>query len=126
MTKLEVFDAPARCSGGACGAGAEPAAESLTSDLQWLSDWGVEVTRYSLARQPGAFAANPEVAALLSQQGSDSLPAIVVEGVLRSSGRYPTRIELGVWALRTGASVGSAAPAKALPKAPCSGPSCCG
>jgi len=126
MTKVEVFDAAACCSGAAGEASAEPGPESLTSDLQWLSDWGVEVTRYSLARQPGAFAANPEVTLGLTQQGSDSLPAIVVDGVLRSSGRYPTRIELGVWALRTGALVGSGAPAKAPPKATCSGSNCCG
>jgi hypothetical protein len=35
---------------------------------------------------------------LLQEQGAQALPAILIDGELKSSGRYPDRAELARWA----------------------------
>ena len=91
---VEVFDPAMCCSTGVCGPSVDPALARFESDLRWLGDHGATVTRRNLAQEPGAFVANPLVAAMLASGGEDALPIVLVDGKLRSSGTWLTRTDL--------------------------------
>lgn len=99
MTMVEVFDPPMCCSTGVCGPAVDPALAAFAADLRWAGENGATVARYNLAQEPGRFAGHDEVRALLAEGGQDVLPVVVVDGRVRSSGRYPARTELAGWAL---------------------------
>lgn len=99
MTRVEVFDPPMCCSTGVCGPSVDPALAAFAADLQWAGEQGAEVTRYNLSQQPGPFAERADVRTLLAERGDEALPVVVVDGEVRSSGRYPGRDELAAWAL---------------------------
>jgi AhpD family alkylhydroperoxidase len=98
MVQLEVFDPAMCCSTGVCGPSVEPALATFAADLDWLAAQGVSVRRYNLGQEPGAFAGEESVQALLHEQGEAALPAVLVDGAVQSTGRYPTRDELVSWA----------------------------
>ena len=102
MTTVEVFDPAMCCSTGVCGPSVDPALATFAADLGWLAHQGVPVERHSLSQEPGAFAESDLVRQLLVEHGEKALPAVVVDGELRSSGRYPTQAELATWALGNG------------------------
>ncbi len=104
MTTVEVFDPPMCCSTGVCGPSVDPALATFAADLQWAGENGATVTRYNLAQEPGRFAGRDAVGALLAERGEGVLPVVVVDGEVRSSGRYPARAELAAWALPAAAA----------------------
>ena len=92
--RLEIFDPPLCCPTGICGPSVDPALVRFSADLAWLSEQGVGVERFNLAQQPQAFAANPDVAALLGRTGVAALPLVLAEGKVVATGSYPSREEL--------------------------------
>jgi len=98
MTTIEVFDPAMCCSTGVCGPSVDPALSRFAADLDWLAGQAVAVTRYNLAQQPGAFAAQPIATAALETDGDAALPLVLADGQLVSKGRYPARGELAAWA----------------------------
>ena len=90
---------------------------------------GVVVRRATLAQEPGKFVANLAVRNALEVIGTGALPAIVVDGVLKSTGAYPARDQLAGWAGVNPA--GTNAPEVRLPMLagaalPLAGGGCCG
>lgn len=79
------------CSTGVCGPSVDPDLARFAADLDWLVGKGVQVERFNLAQQPGAFADNEAVRTALGDQGNDCLPLIVVDGQIVSRGSYPGR-----------------------------------
>ena len=75
----------------------EPALPRFAADLEWLRAQGVEVERYNLAQQPGAFAENEVVRSEIMERGVDTLPLLLVNGQVVSRGSYPTRDRLAEW-----------------------------
>ena len=55
---------------------------------------GVEVERYELSSQPGAFVQNTVVKGALDSHGVDCLPLIIVDGEIVSKGAYLNRADL--------------------------------
>jgi len=106
MTTIEVFDPAMCCSTGVCGPSVDPALATFAADLGWIADQGARVERHNLSQEPKAFADSDLVRGLLAERGDEALPAIVVDGVLRSWGRYPSRAELSTWALGARGPVG--------------------
>ena len=98
MTTVQVYDKPMCCSTGVCGPQVDPVLLQFAADLDWLKSQGNEVNRYNLAQQPGAFVENSEVGKVLAAEGTDCLPLIVVNGVVMSCGKYPSRATLAGWA----------------------------
>jgi AhpD family alkylhydroperoxidase len=94
MIKFQVFDPPMCCSTGVCGPNVDPVLPRFAADLDWLKSQGVEVERFNLAQQPGAFATNELVKRTLADQGNACLPLILADGRIASVGKYPTRGEL--------------------------------
>ena len=92
--EVQVFDPAMCCPSGVCGPGVDPALLAVMRDLRWLTAKGVRVSRFGLAQEPQAFAANARVQGLLQAFGEAALPATLVNGAILVHGRYPTRDEL--------------------------------
>ncbi len=118
MKTVQVYDKPMCCSTGVCGPDVDPVLPQFAADLDWLKGQGHQVERYNLAQQPQAFIENKSIHQLLSTEGTDCLPVIVVDGQIVSRQAYPSRDTLSGWI--------SGSPAKqALPVTKPSG-GCCG
>ena len=95
---VRVFDPAMCCSTGVCGPSVDTKIVRFATDLRWLERKGVSVTRFNLAQQPAAFAEDATVRQLLDAKGEAALPVVEVNGEVRASGVYPTRLELAAWA----------------------------
>lgn len=116
MTTVHVFDPAMCCSTGVCGPSVDPRLARFSADLDWLAGHGIRVERFNLAQQPAAFAADESVKATLERDGEGGLPLVKVNGEVKSSGDYPSREQLAMWA-------GVERPASDdAPKASCCGP----
>ncbi len=122
MKTVQVFDRPMCCSTGVCGPSVDPVLPRFAADLDWLKSLGHQVDRYNLAQQPMAFTQNAQIRQLLTAQGTDCLPVVLVDGREVSRGEYPSRDQLADW-------VGATKLAAALPLATasscCQGGKCC-
>ena len=94
MTKIEVFDPPMCCTSGVCGPEPDSRLTVFAADVKWLQDQGVDVHRYNLAQEPGAFVANLQVKEMLDTTGGEGLPVVVVDGRVACQGEYPSRQQL--------------------------------
>jgi hypothetical protein len=126
MASVEVFDPAMCCSTGVCGPSVDPALARFAADLEWLAGQGVTVARVTLSQEPEKFIACASVHEAVNAQGEEALPAVLVNGLLRSTGRYPGRAELAGWAGLT-QPVPAAAGIRELPQAEscCGGTGCC-
>ena len=97
MKKIQIYDRPMCCSTGICGPQVDPVLPRFASDLDALRKAGHTVERYNLAQQPQAFIQNTGVHQLLSTQGTDVLPLVIVDGRVVSQGIYPSREMLDIW-----------------------------
>jgi SAM-dependent methyltransferase len=118
MKTVQVYDKPMCCSTGVCGPEVDPVLPQFAADLDWLKSQGHNVQRYNLAQQPQAFIENQSVHQVLSTEGTDSLPVVVIDGEIVSRKVYPTREALT-------ALVGGSQAKQLLPVAKASG-GCCG
>lgn len=96
MKTLKIYDPAMCCSTGVCGPSVDPKLVKLAADVAFLKSHGVQVERFNLGHQPGAFTADPLV---LSEMGSEAehLPLFLVDGECKAKGRYPDRKELAGW-----------------------------
>lgn len=97
MAIVKVFDPAMCCSTGVCGPSVDPRLVRFAADLDWLKTKGVGVERFNLAQQPAAFASDAQVKAALDASPEEALPLVKVDGNVKSTGRYPARIELAAW-----------------------------
>ena len=104
MKTIQVFDPPLCCSTGVCGPEVDPALPQFAAFLSQLAGTGVRVERYNLAQQPLAFVQNSAVKALLDRAGADALPAVLLDGEIVLTGRYPTAEERIAWFQRATSS----------------------
>jgi hypothetical protein len=76
----------------------DPELARFSADLEWLKQQGVEVQRFNLAQQPGAFVEHAPVKAALQARGNDSLPLVMVDDRVAAEGTYPSRETLAALA----------------------------
>lgn len=119
---IQVYDKPMCCSTGICGPSVNPVLPRFAADLDCLKSQGHTVERYNLSQQPGEFVKNPQIHQLLSSEGTDCLPAIVVDGKIVSRKGYPTREMLAMWA---GPSAAPSLPVAQPAGSCCGGSGCC-
>lgn len=118
MTKVQIFDRAMCCSTGVCGPQVDPVLPRFAADLEWLRSHGHDVNRFNLAQEPAEFANNATVQELLTEEGVECLPVVIVDDRVVSRSEYPSRENLALW---TGTSL---KPKPSLPTATDSG--CCG
>lgn len=93
MKKMQIFEPAMCCSTGLCGVGVDPELLRISTVLNSLQKNGVEVERFNLTSAPMEFVNNKAVNDLLNTQGVDGLPAILLNGEIVITGRYPTNEE---------------------------------
>jgi len=93
MKKLDIYDPALCCSTGVCGPSPDAQLTAFASAVSTLKD-RLEVNRYNLAQQPGAFADSPVVNQVLQDEGPDALPIVLIDGKLVMKGIYPTGEQL--------------------------------
>ncbi len=98
MAVLRVFDPPMCCSTGVCGPAIDPDLARFSADLDWLKKQGVQVERFNLSQQPGAFASNFVVKDALETKGNDCLPLVLVDDRIAVESSYPSRETLAALA----------------------------
>lgn len=94
MKKLEIFDPPMCCKSGICGSSADPTLVNFASDLEWLKKQGVTVVRYGLSLEPEKFLNNDSVKNTIQTDGNSCLPLIIMDNVIASKAKYPSREKL--------------------------------
>lgn len=120
LPTLQVFDPALCCSTGVCGPDVDTRLVQFAADLDWIRSQGIIVQRHSLSQNPAAFVENPGVHAALTEKGESALPAVLVNGKVAVTGRYPDRVEMA--ALLQLKATATPAPA---PASCCGGSSCC-
>jgi hypothetical protein len=98
MPTVRVFDPPMCCATGVCGPSIDPELARFTADLDWLKKQGVQVERFNLSQQPGAFATNAIVKDALNARGNGCLPLVLVDERVAVEGAYPSRETLAALA----------------------------
>ena len=91
---VQIYDPAMCCSTGVCGPSIDPALARVAADLAWLTREGVRVERFNLSQEASAFAINSIVRRALHEQGPECLPMVLVDGVVFSQGKYPSRAML--------------------------------
>ncbi|WP_026699852.1 arsenite efflux transporter metallochaperone ArsD [Salibacterium aidingense] len=94
---LEIFDPALCCPTGVCGPDTDPELIRIASDIHRLQQQKMEVQRYNLAQDPGAFVEHEGVSRLIDEKGTDILPVSVLDGEIVKTGAYPDRRELSEW-----------------------------
>ena len=79
---------------GMCGVSLDRATATLESDLDWLEALGVVVERLDPDVDSAGIAQHEAARNLLSTQGRDCLPLVLVDEAVVSRGRHPTRTTL--------------------------------
>lgn len=97
MKNVQIYDKPMCCSTGVCGPEVDPVLPQFAADLDWLKGQGHQVERFNLAQQPMAFVENKTIHQVLSTEGTESLPVIVIDGEIVSRKVYPSRETLAAW-----------------------------
>lgn len=124
MNTVHIYDPSLCCSSGVCGEDVDQSLVDISATLVNAKAEGIEVVRHNLANAPLDFAAEPAVKRLLTDEGSDAIPAIVVNGRLVLSGRYPSIDELRAWS--AGGQPVVVPNADAMRLTPVQSTSCCG
>jgi len=94
MTRLEVYDPAMCCSTGVCGPEVDPRLVRFSADMDWIAKQGIEVARFNIAQEPGAFVGNEVVKAALTAGGNNVLPLVLIDGDIVCRGFYPERMQL--------------------------------
>lgn len=93
MKKMFIYE-PAMCCGtGLCGVSVDPELLRISTVLNTLKKNNIMVQRYNLSNAPQEFVRNKTVNEFINASGVEKLPAIVVDGEIVITGRYPTNEE---------------------------------
>ncbi len=68
------------------------------ASAEWAKKHGVNIQRYSLAKNPQQFLNTPVIRAFLNTSGMESLPATLLDGQLVMAGKLPSREDIARWA----------------------------
>ena len=92
MSKMQIFEPAMCCSTGLCGVSIDPELLRISTVLSSLEKNGIKVERYNLTNAPQEFINNRKVNQLIMND-ANSLPAIVLDGEIVITRRYPTNDE---------------------------------
>lgn len=93
MKKMSIYEPAMCCETGLCGVSVDPELLRISTVLNTLKKNGIMVQRYNLSNTPQEFINNKAINKFININGVDELPAIVVDGEIVITGRYPTNEE---------------------------------
>jgi hypothetical protein len=97
MSTVQIYDKPMCCATGICGPQVDPVLPRFAADLDWLKSQGHSVVRFNLSQNPMEFVAHQRVKQLLTDEGVDCLPLVLVDDRVVSRSEYPSRENLALW-----------------------------
>ncbi len=86
MSKIEIFEAAGCCATSSVVVSDE--AVKWNASAEWAKKHGVNIQRYSLAKNPQQFLNTPVIRAFLNTSGMESLPATLLDGQLVMAGSF--------------------------------------
>jgi hypothetical protein len=93
MKKMKIFEPAMCCPTGICGVGVDPELLRISTVLETLKKHGVIVERFNLNSAPAEFIKDKTINAYINEKGAEGLPAVMVDGEIVITGRYPTNEE---------------------------------
>jgi len=93
MRKMKIFEPAMCCPTGLCGVGVDPELLRISAVLDTLKKQGITVDRFNLNSAPAEFITDQTINAYINEKGAEGLPAVMVEGKIVITGRYPTNGE---------------------------------
>jgi len=93
MKKMKIFEPAMCCPTGLCGLGVDPELLRLSTVLVTLKKHGVIVERFNLGSAPAEFITDQTINAYINEKGTEGLPAVMLDGKIVITGRYPTNEE---------------------------------
>jgi len=94
MKKMKIFEPAMCCPTGLCGVGVDPELLRISTVLDTLKKHGIIVERFNLNSAPAEFIKDKTINAYINEKGTEGLPAVMVDGEIVITGRYPTNEEL--------------------------------
>jgi hypothetical protein len=91
--KMKIFEPAMCCPTGICGIGVDPELLRISTVLDTLKKNGVIVERFNLNSAPIEFINDKNINAYINEKGVEGLPAVMVDGEIVITGRYPTNEE---------------------------------
>ncbi|EKA9349906.1 arsenic metallochaperone ArsD family protein [Cronobacter sakazakii] len=88
MSKIEIFEAAGCCATSSVVVSDD--AVKWNANAEWAKKNGVDIQRYSLAKNPQQFLNTPT-------SGMESLPVTLLDGKLVMAGKLPTREDIARW-----------------------------
>lgn len=93
MKKMKIFEPAMCCPTGLCGVGVDPELLRISTVLDTLKKQGAAVDRFNLNSAPTEFITDQTINAYINEKGPEGLPAVMVDGAIIITGRYPTNEE---------------------------------
>lgn len=93
MKKMKIYEPALCCPTGLCGVGVDPELLRISTVLDTLKKHGVSVDRFNLNSAPAEFITDQTINAYINERGTEGLPAVMVDGEIVITGRYPTNEE---------------------------------
>lgn len=97
MKKIQIFDPAMCCPTGLCGPSIDPELLRMSFVMKNLQKVEYPIERFNLTNDTDKFISNEQVQALLTENGPDILPIIIVDHEVVLTGKYPTNEELENW-----------------------------
>lgn len=97
MKSVKIFEPAMCCATGLCGVGVDPELLRISTVIETLKQNNIQVDRFNLTNAPMEFVYDTAINTFINEKGPDALPAILLNGDLVLSGRYPTNAELTEW-----------------------------
>ena len=93
MKKMKIFEPAMCCPTGICGVGVDPELLRISTVLETLKKQGVTIDRFNLNSAPAEFITDQTINAYINENGAEGLPAVIIDGKITITGRYPTNEE---------------------------------
>lgn len=97
MKSVKIFEPAMCCATGLCGVGVDPELLRISTVIETLKQNNIQVDRFNLTNAPMEFVYDTTINTFINEKSPDALPAILLDGDLVLSGRYPTNAELTEW-----------------------------
>ncbi|MDF2819616.1 MAG: Arsenical resistance operon trans-acting repressor ArsD [Clostridiales bacterium] len=95
MKKMQIFEPAMCCSTGLCGVGVDSELLRISTVINTLKKNNIVIERFNLSNFPMEFINNKTINTLINSEGGlEKLPAVVLDGEIVITGRYPSNEEL--------------------------------
>ena len=96
MKRMVIYEPAMCCSTGVCGPSVDPELLRVAAVINNLKKRSILIERYNLSRNPGAFIKNEKISRLI-QNGTENLPAVMLDSEIVKTKGYPTNEEFVKW-----------------------------